>query len=270
MSVYLNQYRKFNGNMLKVIACITMLIDHVGAAFIYPVYANGVQYGILEFSKVKIIYEAMRFIGRSAFPIFCFLLVEGFIHTSNRLRYALSLFSFAIISELPYDLAFNADKSAFDLNIITSVASNSNSFSNSSNVMFTLFIGFIAMWLIDYVKQHMHLDLINQILGYIAIAMISTFSILLANFIHCDYHGYGISLILIIYYFYKYEPFNIIAGYALLATMPNEINAFPAFVLMILYNKKQGRKLGRLKYLFYAYYPVHLITLYIIRCCLYG
>ena len=106
MSLYLNKLRKLNGNMLKTIACICMLIDHIGAGIIFPVYKSGAQMGILPFEQVNFYYKILRFIGRSAFPIFAFLLVEGFFHTKNRLRYALSLFIFALISEYPYDLLF--------------------------------------------------------------------------------------------------------------------------------------------------------------------
>ena len=72
---------------LKCIAVVTMVIDHIGA-ILYP--------GDLIF----------RYIGRIAFPIFCFLLVEGFFHTHDRIQYMIRLGIFAILSEIPYDLAF--------------------------------------------------------------------------------------------------------------------------------------------------------------------
>ena len=91
--------------VLKITALITMIIDHYGAIF---------QGNI-------IIY---RIIGRLAFPIYCFLLVEGYTHTSNIKKYASRLIAFAIISEIPFDLAFFG-KIGFE----------------HQNIFFTLFIG---------------------------------------------------------------------------------------------------------------------------------
>lgn len=72
---------------LKLIACVIMLIDHIGAVF-FP-YAIG-----------------LRIIGRISFPIYCFLLAEGVHHTRSPLKYGMRLLLVAVISELPYDLLF--------------------------------------------------------------------------------------------------------------------------------------------------------------------
>ena len=76
-----------NGFVLKCIAMVCMLIDHTGAV-LFP------QYRIL------------RIIGRIAFPIYCFLLVEGAMHTRDIRKYELRLLGFALVSEIPFDLAF--------------------------------------------------------------------------------------------------------------------------------------------------------------------
>ena len=102
--------KKINGLTLKVIACLVMLLDHLTAGIMLPVVKAGLYPDDIPFEKIKLIYDILRGIGRNSFPIFCFLLVEGFTHTKNRLRYALSLLLFGIISEPFFDVTFFAKK----------------------------------------------------------------------------------------------------------------------------------------------------------------
>ena len=85
-----------SGSTLKLIAIVTMFIDHLGVVAFET-----------QISNYMVPYYIMRLIGRLAFPIFCFLLVEGFFHTRDVKKYALRLLVFAFISEIPFDLAFN-------------------------------------------------------------------------------------------------------------------------------------------------------------------
>ena len=87
--------RGISGAGLKWIAIVTMLIDHCAAVF-------GNE--IIAYFHSMVPYMCLRGIGRIAFPIFCFLLVEGYVHTSNRIKYGVRLFLFAIICEIPFDL----------------------------------------------------------------------------------------------------------------------------------------------------------------------
>ena len=80
---------------LKILALTAMIIDHMG----FFLRANNlVAYDI---------YDLMRAIGRIAFPIYCFLLVNGFDKTSNRRRYLSRLGLFAALSQIPYTLLFD-------------------------------------------------------------------------------------------------------------------------------------------------------------------
>ena len=103
-----------SGSALKIIAMVSMVTDHCA-------------YYLLDESSVA--YELMRCFGRIAFPVFAFLVSEGFAHTRNRMRYFLSLLLFAAISEVPWYLLNGAD--------------------GTHNVMFTLALGVAALAVFD-------------------------------------------------------------------------------------------------------------------------
>lgn len=100
--------KPLNQENLKLIACISMLLDHIGA--------------------VLLPWGWLRAVGRLAFPIYCFLLREGIAHTRNARRYLLRLAAVAILSEIPFDLLFYGELTAAH-----------------QNVMFTLILGFFAV-----------------------------------------------------------------------------------------------------------------------------
>ena len=97
-----NKYKVLDLSALKWIALITMLIDHI-AATMMPHFDIVEQLFNID---TEFIYNVMRGIGRISFPIFCFCIVEGFIHTRNIKKYLIRLFIFAVITEPIYDLAF--------------------------------------------------------------------------------------------------------------------------------------------------------------------
>ena len=113
------------GQGLKVIAVISMIIDHIGYAILKRMPAVSV-----EGSVTNIVYYLMRTIGRPAFPIYCFLLVEGVLHTRNIGKYAFRLFIFSLVSEMPFDLAFYGKPF----------------YNEHQNVFFTLCIGVLMLW----------------------------------------------------------------------------------------------------------------------------
>ena len=118
-----------SGYTLKMIAVITMLIDHVGATIVERyLLTNGMLYG-----APLVIYYVMRGIGRMAFPIYCYFIVQGFTYTRSRAKYALRLFVFAIASELPFDMALW--NSTWDM--------------NHNNVFWTLLLGLLTIWALD-------------------------------------------------------------------------------------------------------------------------
>ena len=174
----------------------------------------------------------MRNIGRVACPIFCFQLVEGFIHTSNRNKYALRLALFALVSEIPFNLAVNNQLIGFD----------------SKNVFFTLLIGLLTIWAMEKLEQiHALLIIPTAAAGGI-----------LAYFINCDYDYRGIILIVILYLFRYHKALQTLAG---AVSLYWEWPAIFAFIPINMYNGKKG---WNMKNFTYVFYPAHLILLYAI------
>lgn len=206
-----------NGFTLKCIAMACMLIDHTGAV-LFP------QYRIL------------RIIGRLAFPIYCFLLVEGAMHTRDIRKYELRLLGFALISEIPFDLAFRGGLFRLD----------------HQNVFFTLFLGVVAV------------DVAKQCKNKLSAVLIFMLMIILAEFLNTDYGGKGIVFILCYYLLYDrkiVKQIMFVLEDILLYGVGIQAYASLAVVPMLLYN---GRKGPSLKYFFYAFYPLHLLILYLI------
>ena len=117
---------------LKLIAITSMLIDHVNKALIYPNLTSN-DGGLTALSNL------FDIIGRIAFPLFCFMLVEGYFKTRSRKKYLLNLLIFGVISEVPFDMFTTA--SFFNM--------------NWNNVMFTLAFVLITIWSIDILKEKM-------------------------------------------------------------------------------------------------------------------
>ena len=227
-----------SGSTLKIIAIIAMAIDHFAASIIL--------YGILMQQNPTFlghpvsmtipwwnIYQVMRFIGRIGFPIFCFLLIEGFLHTSSKKKYATRLFLFALVSEFPFDYAlFNTPFAP-----------------GYQNVFFTLFLGLLTIWAIDTVS---HKE-INPNLQWIIKILIAATGCLTAWLLQTDYDYKGIILILLLYLFHDQKFLcPLVSCMSLLWEAP----ACLAFIPINLYNGKRGISL---KYFFYLFYPVHLL-----------
>lgn len=262
--------RKLNGNTLKIIAVIIMVIDHVGAGLLYYAIKSKVYHSNISYNHMVIIYRVLRDIGRTAFPIFCFLIVEGFIHTHSRLRYALSLLLFGFISELPFDTMYFA-KNSFSLDIVKALEVNKDSVLGHSNVFFTLFLGLMAIWGFEALHKLLDIKAIPEAIRYILSLVPGMICGLIAYVIKSDYSYRGVAIIMFFYLFRSMPLLGMLFSYIVLCTVSeSEILSLPGFLLIAMYNNKQGRKLGRFKYLFYAFYPVHIFLIYLIRCLLYG
>ncbi len=227
----------FNGSVLKMIAVISMLIDHT--AFLLADEIPGFAVPLLAIGGREItLYYIFRKIGRLAFPIFCFLAAEGFFYTRNQKRYAGNLLLFALLSEIP----FNLMKSGRFL------------FPSGQNVFFTLFFGVLLLYIFKNVK--------NETAKLVAMLGVAVIAILAK----ADYGLPGVLLILLLFVLRELPAVRTILAYPLLS---GGWAAFCAFLPIHMYNGKRGFiKSGLLKYAFYLFYPLHICILVIIKLLL--
>lgn len=221
-----------SGSTIKFIAIISMLIDHTAAIIVaaIPTYTPTVYH----------VYNIMRDIGRLGFPIFCFLLVEGFMHTRSKGKYVFRLGLFALISEVPFDLAFNYQ--VFE--------------TGYQNVFFTLFLGMLAIIFID---KLWNIHCLKLPFRYILCIPVLLAAMYLANFLRTDYSATGVVTIVAMYFLRNFKVAEMYTGCMVLTLdMLNEAYAFLAMIPIALYNGKRGLKM---KYFFYIFYPAHLLIL---------
>ena len=228
------KYRCLSGSGLKILAILTMVIDHIGAAF--PRSTASVMLHIGQ--KRLMLYTVMRFIGRLSFPIFAFLLVEGFLHTRNRERYGIRLAVFAILSELPWNL-LHADAWRYE----------------TQNVFFTLLLGYLGLCLIERIQKEGGKD------PKTIFFLIASFAV--SSVLKADYGSSGFGFILMLYLLRAQPLFQAVVGACFLTS---RWQAGLAFFPIGLYNGKRGFIHGKiLSILFYAIYPVHMLILYWIK-----
>ena len=219
----------FSGAQLKYIAFLSMLVDHINKTLIYPMLTGK---GFLNFLS-----DTFDILGRIAFPIFMFFLVEGFFKTRNRFRYLLYLTVFGVISEIPFDLCQSA--------VIFQPYSN--------NVMFTLALTLVMIWIIDELRVP------TKIFWYPISIVIVAGTCLLSMIWGLDYEWHGI-LIGYFFYIFRNNPIlAIIGGYLSLIKTPW---ALLGFGLTLTYNGERGKQN---KILNYSFYPVHLLILGLLR-----
>lgn len=222
-----------SGSWLKMLAMVSMVIDHTAywllrgnADFMEPLFVVG--------SKHISYYFLMRSIGRLAFPLFAFLIVEGFVYTRNRRRYGRNLFLFAVISEVPWALLHHG----FHL--------------SGHNVMFTLLAGFLGLCVIERYRVQ-PARLASILLGMVAVLIV----------LRPDYGGTGFAFIIQLYTLRRHLLLQVIVGSFML---PSKWIAGLAFIPIALYNGQRGFIQGQYaKYLFYAFYPLHLLLIFVVQ-----
>lgn len=231
-----------NSFVLHILAMLFMLSDHLWATIV-----PGNQW--------------MTMIGRLAFPIFAFMIVEGFYRTHNLKKYVLRLFVFALLSEIPFDLMYGG--TVF--------------YPFHQNVLWTFLLAIGCMALIEKAKKR------NVWWQTVLVAAAATaLGAILGTLLMVDYFGFGVLMVLTFYYFHgrKWYHFagqlvclyyiNVVlfAGlvypvtvFGMTFEIPHQGLALLALVPIWLYNGEQGPHNKWIQYAFYAFYPVHMALL---------
>ena len=225
------KYQILDGTTLKLIAMISMVFDHAGDMFFPDVMWP-------------------RMIGRLAMPIFSFFIAEGFSHTRDKKKYLCRLGIFALISEIPFDLAFEG-KIGF----------------SHQNTMLSFFLAVVALMLYDWIQggtksEENHASIGKTVLGVIAVAAIAALSLLL----RADYTIFAVIAVFLFYVLRQKHPLVRtgvgVAFLALTRTVGYYCTTGLSFIPLAMYNGKKGKGL---KWLFYGFYPGHLLLLAAIK-----
>lgn len=239
-----------NRNALKTTALVSMLLDHIGMIIVYPMYINACMVDGVEMmgelvpneaKRLYMLYTILRIIGRLAFPIFAFMITEGFMHTRNLKKYLLRLFLFAVISEIPYNFA------------------NGRSFfyPYSQNVLWTFLVAVIMMWAAEKYALKIE-NTSKRVIVSILIVIVAALLTILSD------GGFSGILLIASMYFFKDDKkkywIGCVVSLIIMSIQFMNIQIFAVFALVLIemYNGAAGK--GS-KYLFYIFYPVHLILL---------
>ncbi|WP_049690291.1 TraX family protein [Anaerococcus jeddahensis] len=222
---------QINGAGLKYIAFISMFIDHFNKTIITPLL--NYQQPLVTISTI------FDIIGRIAFPIFAFMIVEGFYKTKSRGKYLRNLLIFAIISEIPYDM--------FQSKVFIN--------NRSQNIMWALALGLLTLIIVDKLKEK-----IKNKYAWLGISiLIVAINAVVATLLSFDYDYYSIIIIFILYLFYDKRFLGSILSYLVII---KEVYAILGFAVINFYNGEKGRQNKLFNYFFY---PAHLLLLGICR-----
>lgn len=223
--------------LLKIIACFTMLLCHI--PFVYPQYSVPLMY-----------------IGKISFPLYAFLISEGYVHTRNFSKYLTRLIVFGVISQIPAYLLF-VGKSFNGLYL---------------NIFFTLALGLLGIRIYDKIKSK-----------YISIPLIILLAVI-AELLKFDYGAFGVLMIVCFYVFKKNKLNMVLSQMFLMFILYMKKMSYYTFSLfnlqyilfqllfsvislaiILTYNGKKGKSSGKIKLMFYFFYPVHLIILDLLK-----
>lgn len=233
--------RVWSGVRLKRLACASMLLDHIGASCVEVGLLGGKMAGVG--SPLFALDLLLRCAGRPAFPIYCFLLVEGFEHTRDVKRYALRLLGFALVSEAPFDLAFYRTPFYWEY----------------QNVYWTLALGVAAMAFMSRYSAGGE----PRWQGLLGAAVCAA----AAQALRSDYGAAGVILIVVLWALRSDRKNQCAAGAVLTLYEPP---APLTFLLLWRYSGERGQCGEAQKWAYYLFYPAHLVILAVVTNIIIG
>lgn len=229
---------------LKLFACVCMLIQSVGIAVVERGMIHLDQYTQESLSQAMAqdshlmmlagIGSVMQLIGGMAMPVFTFLLVEGFRNTSDFKKYFLSVLLFAAVSEIPYDLAVNGK--LFDF--------------SDQNAMLSMAICLLMLYFLNLVKSR------TGLAGAFFKAAIVAASVVWAALFRTEY---GLCLVLLTAIFYIFYTRNVLKTVLGMIVSLLYVTGPVAFYGIWCYNGQRKNRVP--KYVYYVFYPLHLLVL---------
>lgn len=236
------KFRGLSGNQIKMIAFFLMMCESVGALLILngKLYAHNPMYfqmalDTAEGQRWYLAARILRFVGRAAFPLFAFFIVEGFRNTSSVGKYIFRMGFFALVSEVPFDLAYYGTVY----------------YPEYQNVLITYFIALVALYCMSLAVKYPVLQV-----------LIAAPFCYLAYLAKSDYGALGVALICVLYLLRREKKMQLAAGAVLSVAESYQYYGVSAlaFFLLDIYNGTRGD--APLKYFFYIMYPLHLAAFY--------
>ncbi len=246
--------KNLNSNMLKIIAAASMLIDHIGYLIIGSGIIRMYERDMPEYLMWYQIYCVLRTIGRVAFPVYVFLLTEGIAYTRDWRKYAIRLGIFAVLSEIPFNLM------KYQSVIVW----------GTHNVFFTLLLGLLTVKTAEFLCENTVFNKTHQYDLFFWL-IVTTAGCTLSIWMNTDYSYIGIILTVFFYRFRYDRKMQCTGGFFWLLVTLGKLyyigGLAAAFLLIYYYNGARGSEKG--KYLFYLFYPAHILLLYWFYCLIF-
>ena len=269
LDLRMERVRFLTGNELKLFAVSAMVIDHtckiVLQWLLTDYWGVMVDNRTMSWERFTQIDTFIRFdlqsIGTAAFPLFCFLLAEGFLHTRSKKRYLGLMAGFALLSEIPFDIGFFSRYSLME--------GTFPFYLRYQNVFFTLFFGLAALICLERFSAAPQSSgkgrAKSLCLQLVSVAVLAA----AAELLRADYGMAGVLYIAAFYVCRRnrlYQVLLFLLAYTAATDSQPPLGVLFACLLILLYNGRRGKH--RWKYGFYLFYPLHILVLYAVTLLL--
>ena len=233
----MDRIKILNRNHIKYLAIIAMLIDHIAWAFVPTASPLG---------------QVLHFIGRLTGPTMAIFVAEGYIHTSDRRKYAIRLGIFALISWVPFSLFEEGRWPTLRFGVI-----------------YSLFLAYLAIWIWDQAKLIVEFKiLIVMILCLFTMYGDWSYADVLWAFFYYLFYKDNIKKWLVFILIIAMDLFRFISAYGIKREMFQFGLLLVPIIFIFLYNGEAGSKKPFHKWFFYIFYPAHLLVLFVLKCVL--